>query len=117
MRRAKRGEILLLKTFPCRPVKVFNVIKIVDKKSTSYKIGRTKNLNRRMKEHLRTIPGKLELVLYEMFDENEFLEVCIHSFLSKYRKQGKLTEIFETDLNKIINLIKICRDFRMSEKV
>lgn len=42
-----------------------------------YKIGRTKNLNRRYKEHLTSIPNILRVEYYELFRENKFLEACI----------------------------------------
>ena len=99
------------------------IIRIVNNTKISYKIGFTNNVNRRLSEHRRKIPGKLEVVLFEMFEHHKFLESCVHSCLSEYNRPtlskngSKLTEIFETDIDKIKQLIIECRGFRESPRI
>lgn len=93
-------------------------LRIVDNQSKiSYKIGQTKNINRRLAEHKRQIPGKVNLVLYELYEHHEFLESCVHRFLKPYKKDGKLKEIFEADIEKIYQLIQKCKEFSQSPEV
>lgn len=85
-----------------------------------YKIGRTKNLTRRYKEHLNSIPGIIGVEHYELFRENKFLETCIQSFLSDFQidvyshNNKKLIEIYNTDLKTIVGWFKKCTNFRNS---
>ena len=94
------------------------VIKIKYNRKFIYKIGSTDNLNRRYKEHSYTIPGFVGVVYYELFERNTFLEVCIQDYLhdkqlSIESLSGKnLVEIYETDLNNIKTLFKLCKDIR-----
>ena len=96
------------------------IIRIVHDLTVRYKIGMTSNLNRRILEHRRQIPGEIRIVLYEMYDHHKFLESCIHRFLEKYERpmcslqENKLTEIFETDIDKIQKLIIKCQEFSQS---
>lgn len=88
------------------------IIQITYRGLVSYKIGRTKNLNRRLSEHRREFAGKIKLILYELYQHHDFLEICIHRFLSKTRKRnelGNLVEIFEAEVPILIKLIKRCR--------
>lgn len=53
-----------------------------------------------------------------MFEEFEFLEVCLHSFLSKYNILGDYkstkTELFEVDINKVKKWLEKCKQFRLN---
>ena len=100
------------------------IIKIIDRGNTIYKIGETENLNRRLNEHKREIPGEIELVLFEMYQHNEFLESCIHTFLKDSQilglyslKDKEMTEIFEADVPQIIRTIRVCKMFRQSPDI
>ena len=99
------------------------ILRIVKDSIITYKIGFTDNMNRRFAEHRRNIPGKLEIILFEMFKHHIFLESCVHSFLEDYEiptvstKGRNLTEIFETDIDKIKAIIEKCREFRQSPEM
>ena len=100
------------------------VIKNVDRGHIRYRIGETDNLNRRLGEHRREIPGQVDLVLFEMYKNNDFLESCIHTFLKDSRVSGvyslknqEMTEIFESDIPKILRIINVCKMFRQSSDV
>lgn len=87
-----------------------------------YKIGKTKNLNTRYKQHFYSIPGLQGVVYYELFEHNRFLEVCIQDFLSQRQlsiqdmNNKNLIEIYATELSDILSLFEICKQFRENTK-
>lgn len=99
------------------------ILRILQNGVLTYKIGFTDNINRRLSQHRRNIPGKVTIVLYEVYKHHRFLESCLHRFLEKYQipmqsKEGKnLMEIFETDIDKIRKLILNCREFSQSPEM
>lgn len=74
-----------------------------------YKIGRTKDLNRRAAEHWHTLPGFVRVIYQKMCPNHEFLETCIHTGLEKLKVDN---EIFITDPKKVIDTIELCMKMR-----
>lgn len=77
-------------------------------------------MNRRLSEHRREFPGKLNLILYEVYEHNDFLESCIHRYLYKTRKRntnGYLIEIFESEIPIIIKLLEECKAISESPRI
>ena len=100
------------------------VLRIIQNNHIYYGIGMTKDLNTRLYGHRRTIPGKIEVILQELYEHHSFLEACVHRFLFKNRAKmyslddgHEFTEIFETDIYKIKELITDCRGFSQSSEM
>lgn len=96
------------------------VIRISYNGLMSYRIGMTNNLKRRLGEHQRTFNGVIQLILYQYYEHNEFLETCLHRFLHKGRKRNdnnNLIEIFESDVPIITKLLTACINFSESPEM
>ena len=87
-----------------------------------YKIGKTKNLNERYRQHVYSIPNLVGVIYYELFKHNRFLEVCIQDYLSHRQlsirdlNDKNLVEIFASDLDNIIELFEFCKKMRETNK-
>lgn len=70
-----------------------------------YKIGRTKDLNRRAQEHWATQKGYVRILYQKMCPNHKYLESCIHMALGKLKLDN---EVFIADPEKIIKAVDLC---------
>jgi len=70
-----------------------------------YKIGRTKNINRRLMEHRRTLAGFGRIIYHRLCEEHEFLESCVHAGLRQIEIES---EIFISNPKEAIETIEHC---------
>ncbi len=75
-----------------------------------YKIGRTMNLSRHLTKLRRVLPGRVTLVGHRMFDDHEFLEVCVHTLLKNFRltKAEESTELFDAEPDEVFAALETC---------
>jgi len=72
-----------------------------------YKIGYTKNLNKRLSVYNTGKANKVEYVYYKKTDCAKEIELCMKALLNKYiYKSSK--EFYTCSLNKILNYVKKC---------
>lgn len=83
------------------------VIRVQDGDQVKFKVGRSKDLNRRFGELKRHIPGDLSVAHQRMIEEHVFLEVCTHKML-KNSRLDKEVEMFETNIEKVLRALDIC---------
>jgi phage anti-repressor protein len=100
-------KILVLKPFPKQfPVgHCVYVIQVANGSNIRYKIGRTKDLNRRAREHWFTLPGFVKVIYHKLCADEFFLETCAHAGLRKLEIEN---EIFITNPTKIIETLEFC---------
>jgi hypothetical protein len=84
---------------------LYVIIKIINSKRY-YKIGYTKDLNKRLKVYNTSFPNKILFNYYVMID-NEEIDKCIKK-LMKNEEFIKNKEYYMTTLNKILRFIKTC---------
>ncbi len=75
-----------------------------------YKVGRTVHLSRRLTELRRTLSGRVTLVDYRLLRHHEFLEVCMHTLLKRFRlhKPEETTELFQVQPQEVFQALDAC---------
>jgi len=83
-----------------------------------HKIGRTLDLNIRFHTLQAQIAGRLQVVFHTLFEDHEYLEVCVHMLLKDYRlwEDESSSEIFAVDIQPVIAAIEKCRAHGISMK-
>lgn len=80
-------------------------------KKLRYKVGRTKDLNRRVSEHWAKLPGFSKVIYVKYMPAHRFGEICLHEAIGKLKCEGE-QEIFEGKPDKIIKLLEYCAKMR-----
>ena len=70
-----------------------------------YKVGRTKNLNRRAAEHWAQLVGYVRLVYQRMCPNHKYLETCVQTGLGALKLES---EFFISDPDEIIRTVEYC---------
>jgi phage anti-repressor protein/predicted GIY-YIG superfamily endonuclease len=81
------------------------IIKASEGKDSVYKLGRTKDLKRRMQEHNSSHADDVEIVFQYRTDNVEAVETCTKAWLKelKYRKFKEVYQVDESIIRQIIN--------------
>ena len=88
--------------------KALYVIILMKNNKKYFKIGYTKNLNKRLKTYNTSFPYKIFFDYYILVDD-EKIDKCIKKIM-KNEEFIKNKEYYKTSLNKILNFIKDCDD-------
>lgn len=83
------------------------VVRASENKDSVYKIGRTKDLQARLRSHRSALADDMEVLYRYRTDNIEAVEKCTHSWLKKYQYR-KYKEVFQINLNIIKQVIMKC---------
>ena len=83
------------------------VVRASERLSNIFKIGRSKNLRRRLREHQSSRSDDLEVMFTFRTDDVEAVEACVHGTLLK-KKVKTFREIFECDIDVIKAVVRGC---------
>ena len=72
--------------------------------------GRLEQITRRLTELRRALSGRVTLVDYRLFRNHEFLEVCMHTLLRRFRlhKPEETTELFQVQPGEVFQALDAC---------
>ena len=90
------------------------VVRASERMSNIFKIGRSKNLRRRLREHQSSRADDLEVMFVFRTENVEAVEACTHGTLLK-RKKKTFHEIFECDIDVIKAVVRGCE--RMQDSI
>lgn len=85
------------------------VIKASEKMDSVYKIGRTKDLKRRMREHSSSQMDDVEIVYQYKVDDVEAVETCMKGWLKPF-KYRKYKEVYQVDVDIIRQVTTKCNE-------
>ena len=92
---------------------IIYIFKTPDSKENSlYKIGRTKNLTKRLQSHQSPLSENLEILFYLETDDAKTVESCIKNFAKKYQYR-KYKEVYEVNIDILKLLATKCEKFKL----
>jgi len=77
-----------------------------------YKIGRTKDLTKRLQSHQSSLSENIEILFYLETDDAKTVESCIKNFAKKYQYR-KYKEVYEVNINILKLLATKCENFKL----
>lgn len=83
------------------------VVRASERLSNIFKIGRSKNLRRRLREHQSSRSDDLEVMFTFRTDDVDAVEACVHGTLLQ-KKVKTFREIFECDIDVIKAVVRGC---------
>jgi predicted GIY-YIG superfamily endonuclease/phage anti-repressor protein len=92
---------------------IIYIFKTPDSKENSlYKIGRTKDLTKRLQSHQSGLSEDIEILFYLETDDAKTVESCIKNFAKKYQYR-KYKEVYEVNLDVLKLLTTKCEKFKL----
>ena len=89
------------------------IFKTADSKDNSlYKIGRTKDLTKRLQSHQSPLSEDIEILFYLETDDAKTVEECIKNFAKKYQYR-KYKEVYEVNIDILKLLATKCEKFKL----
>jgi phage anti-repressor protein/predicted GIY-YIG superfamily endonuclease len=82
-------------------------------KNGLYKIGRTKDLTKRLQSHQSSLSEDIEILFYLETDDAKTVESCIKNFAKKYQYR-KYKEIYEVNIDILKLLATKCEMFKLN---
>jgi len=77
-----------------------------------YKIGRTKDLSKRLQSHQSSLSEDIEILFYLETDDAKTVESCIKNFSKKFQYR-KYKEVYEVNLNILKSLAIKCEKIKL----
>lgn len=81
-------------------------------KNSLYKIGRTKDLTKRLQSHQSSLSEDIEILFYLETDDAKTVESCIKNFAKKYQYR-KYKEVYEVNIDILKLLATKCEKFKL----
>ena len=78
-----------------------------------YKIGRTKDLTKRLQSHQSSLSEDIEILFYLETDDSKTVESCIKNFAKKYQYR-KYKEVYEVNIDILKLLATKCEKFKFN---
>jgi phage anti-repressor protein/predicted GIY-YIG superfamily endonuclease len=78
-----------------------------------YKIGRTKDLTKRLQSHQSSLAEDIEILFYLETDDAKTVESCIKNFAKKYQYR-KYKEVYEVNVDILKLLATKCEKFKLN---
>ena len=92
---------------------VIYIFKTADTPENSlYKIGRTKDLTKRLQSHQSPLSENIEILFYLETDDAKTVESCIKNFAKKYQYR-KYKEVYEVNIDILKLLATKCEKFKL----
>ena len=92
---------------------VIYIFKTADTPENSlYKIGRTKDLTKRLQSHQSPLSENIEILFYLETDDAKVVESCIKNFAKKYQYR-KYKEVYEVNIDILKLLATKCEKFKL----
>ena len=77
-----------------------------------YKIGRTKDLTKRLQSHQSSLSEDIEILFYLETDDAKTVESCIKNFAKKFQYR-KYKEVYEVNINILKSLATKCEKIKL----
>ena len=77
-----------------------------------YKIGRTKDLTKRLQSHQSSLAEDIEILFYLETDDAKTVESCIKNFAKKFQYR-KYKEVYEVNINILKSLAIKCEKIKL----
>jgi len=92
---------------------IIYIFKTADTPENSlYKIGRTKDLTKRLQSHQSSLSENIEILFYLETDDAKTVESCIKNFAKKYQYR-KYKEVYEVNIDILKLLATKCEKFKL----
>jgi hypothetical protein len=92
---------------------IIYIFKTADTPQNSlYKIGRTKDLTKRLQSHQSSLSEDIEILFYLETDDAKTVESCIKNFAKKFQYR-KYKEVYEVNINILKLLATKCEKFKL----
>ena len=92
---------------------IIYIFKTPDSQDNSlYKIGRTKDLTKRLQSHQSPLSEDIEILFYLETDDAKTVESCIKNFAKKYQYR-KYKEVYEVNIDILKLLATKCEKFKL----
>lgn len=92
---------------------IIYIFKTADTPENSlYKIGRTKDLTKRLQSHQSPLSENIEILFYLETDDAKTVESCIKNFAKKYQYR-KYKEVYEVNIDILKLLATKCEKFKL----
>ena len=90
---------------------IFKTANTID--NSLYKIGRTKDLTKRLQSHQSSLSEDIEILFYLETDDAKTVESCIKNFAKKYQYR-KYKEVYEVNIDILKLLATKCEKFKFN---